>query len=121
MIIEAALCKSVLKPLREAVYSRLRDLHTQDGSLDRLREHQKVVLGTTTTDLGITTSVPETPAMEKIQVKLGSLHKEYSPEKKISLLLKACKIIYESMSVSSPGKFGTTNCILEIVKMPQFH
>ncbi|XP_048841556.1 ras and Rab interactor 3-like [Brienomyrus brachyistius] len=104
VIIEAALCKSVLKPLREAVYSRLRDLHTQDGSLDRLREHQKVVLGTTTTDLGITTSVPETPAMEKIQVKLGSLHKEYSPEKKISLLLKACKIIYESMSVSSPGK-----------------
>ncbi|MFT7810601.1 ras and Rab interactor 3 isoform X1 [Arapaima gigas] len=103
-IIEAALCKSVLKPLREAIYSRLREIHSQDGSLDRLRDNQQVVLNTTTTDLGVTTSIPETPAMEKIQLKLGSLHKEYSPEKKIAYLLKACKIIYESMSVSSPGK-----------------
>ncbi|KPP67182.1 ras and Rab interactor 3-like [Scleropages formosus] len=103
-IIEAALCKSVLKPLREAIYSRLRDIHTQDGSLDRVRDNQQVVLNTTTTDLGVTTSVPEAPAMEKIQLKLSSLYKEYSPEQKISFLLKTCKIIYESMSVSSPGK-----------------
>uniref|UniRef100_A0A3B3SU55 Ras and Rab interactor 3 n=2 Tax=Paramormyrops kingsleyae TaxID=1676925 RepID=A0A3B3SU55_9TELE len=32
------------------------------------------------------------------------LHKEYSPEKKISILLKTCKVIYESMSVSCPGR-----------------
>lgn len=103
-IIESALCKSVLKPIREAVYSGLRDIHARDGALQRLEENQQTVLGTTTTDLGITTSVPEAPIMEKIHQKLASLHREYSPEKKNALLLKTCKIIYESMSVGCPGK-----------------
>lgn len=63
---EAALCKAVLKPLREAVYSGLKDIHSRGGGLKRLRENQSVVLGTTTTDLGVTTSVPEIPVMEKV-------------------------------------------------------
>uniref|UniRef100_A0AAZ3PMG4 Ras and Rab interactor 3 n=1 Tax=Oncorhynchus tshawytscha TaxID=74940 RepID=A0AAZ3PMG4_ONCTS len=103
VIIEAALCKAMLKPLREAVYSGLKDIHARDGCLKRLRENQSVVLGTTTTELGITTSVPETPVMEKIQLKLMTLHQEYSPQKKIDLLLKTCKIIYESMSIGCPS------------------
>ncbi|XP_064809408.1 ras and Rab interactor 3 [Oncorhynchus masou masou] len=103
VIIEAALCKAMLKPLREAVYSGLKDIHDRDGCLKRLRENQSVVLGTTTTELGITTSVPETPVMEKIQLKLMTLHQEYSPQKKIDLLLKTCKIIYESMSIGCPS------------------
>uniref|UniRef100_A0A4W5QHR8 Ras and Rab interactor 3 n=1 Tax=Hucho hucho TaxID=62062 RepID=A0A4W5QHR8_9TELE len=107
VIMEAALCKAVLKPLREAVYSGLKDIHSRGGCLKRLRENQSVVLGTTTTDLGVTTSVPEIPVMEKIQLKLMTLHLEYSPQKKIDLLLKTCKIIYESMSIGCPGKaFG---------------
>ncbi|KAK1793074.1 hypothetical protein P4O66_011481 [Electrophorus voltai] len=104
IIIEAALCKCVLKPLREQIYNGLKDIHSRAGTLKRLKENQQVVLGTTTTDLGVTTSVPETPVMEKIQVKLGNLHQEYSPQKKINLLLKTCKMIYESMSVGCPGK-----------------
>ncbi|KAL0969748.1 hypothetical protein UPYG_G00231760 [Umbra pygmaea] len=103
VIIEAALCKAVLKPLREAVYSGLKDIHTRDGCLKRLKENQSVVLATTTTDLGITTSIPEAPVMEKIQLKLMTLNKEYSPQKKIDLLLKTCKLIYESMSVGCPA------------------
>ncbi|XP_066529387.1 ras and Rab interactor 3 isoform X2 [Hoplias malabaricus] len=102
IIIEAALCKSVLKPLREPVYNGLKDIHSRTGTLRRLKENQQVVLGTTTTDLGVTTSVPETPVMEKIQTRLGTLHQEYSPQKKINVLLKTCKIIYESMSVGCP-------------------
>ncbi|XP_045079485.1 ras and Rab interactor 3 [Coregonus clupeaformis] len=104
VIMEAALCKAVLKPLREAVYSGLKDIHARGGCLKRLRENQSVVLGTTTTDLGVTTSVPETTVMEKIQLKLMTLHLEYSPQKKIDLLLKTCKIIYESMSIGCPGR-----------------
>lgn len=42
--------------------------------------------------------------MEKISIKLNKLHLDYSPQKKIELLLKACKIIYDSMSVSGPGR-----------------
>uniref|UniRef100_A0A673IRV9 Ras and Rab interactor 3-like n=1 Tax=Sinocyclocheilus rhinocerous TaxID=307959 RepID=A0A673IRV9_9TELE len=104
IITEAALCKSVLKPLREAVYNGLKDIHSRTGNLKKLKENQQVVQGTTTTDLGVTTSVPEMAVMEKIQTKLGNLHQEYSPQKKIDLLLKTCKIIYESMSVGCPGK-----------------
>lgn len=103
-IVEAALCKSVLKPLREAVYSGLKELHTRSGSLKRLKENQALVLSTTSTDLGVTTSVPETPAMEKISSRLWNLHQEYSPQRKIDQLLKTCKIIYESMSVGSSGR-----------------
>ncbi|XP_061098562.1 ras and Rab interactor 3 [Conger conger] len=103
-IAEVALYKGVLKPIREVAYSVLRDIHTRDDSLRKLKENQLVVLNTTTTDLGITTSVPEAPVMEKIHQKLDSLHRKYSPEEKISLLLKTCKIIFESMSVGCPGK-----------------
>lgn len=104
IIIEASLYKSVLKPLREAIYNGLRDIHSCAGTLKQLKENQQIVLGTTTTDLGVTTCVPDSPVMEKIQGKLAKLHQEYSPQRKIDLLLKTCKIIYESMSVGCPGQ-----------------
>lgn len=103
-IVEAALCKSVLKPLREPIYQSLEKLHNGDSSLKQLAQNQSVVLGSTTTALGVTTAVPEASAMEKISIKLNNLHLEYSPQKKIELMLKACKIIYDSMSVSCPGR-----------------
>ncbi|XP_072313871.1 ras and Rab interactor 3 [Eucyclogobius newberryi] len=103
-IAEAALCKSVLKPLREPIYQCLEKLHNESGSLEKLAQNQSVVLGSTTTALGVTTSVPEASAMEKISIKLSNLHLEYSPQRKIEMLLKACKVIYDSMAVSSPGR-----------------
>ncbi|XP_053566215.1 ras and Rab interactor 3, partial [Bombina bombina] len=103
-IIEAALCKCVLKPLKSPIESYLREIHTKDGSLRLLTENQLVIQDTTTTDLGITTSVPESNVMEKITHKFGTMHKTYSPEKKIAYLLKACKLIYDSMAAGNPGK-----------------
>ncbi|KAF4018080.1 hypothetical protein G4228_009388, partial [Cervus hanglu yarkandensis] len=103
-IVESALYKSVLKPLKEAIYSCLREIHSKDGSLQQLKDNQLVILATTTTDLGVTTSVPEVPIMEKILQKFSSMHKAYSPEKKISILLKTCKLIYDSMALGNPGK-----------------
>lgn len=103
-IVEAALCKSVLKPLREPIYQCLEKLHNDSGSLSKLSQNQSIVLGSTTTALGVTTAVPEASSMEKISIKLSNLHLEYSPQRKIEMLLKACKVIYDSMSVSSPGR-----------------
>ncbi|XP_046936152.1 ras and Rab interactor 3 [Lynx rufus] len=103
-IVESALYKCVLKPLKEAINSCLREIHSKDGSLQQLRENQLVILATTTTDLGVTTSVPEVPIMEKILQKFTSMYKAYSPEKKISILLKTCKLIYDSMALGNPGK-----------------
>lgn len=39
-IVEAALCKSVLKPLREPIYQSLEKLHTNDGNLKQLAQNQ---------------------------------------------------------------------------------
>lgn len=103
---ESALYKCVLKPLKEAINSCLREIHRKDGSLQQLKENQLVILATTTTDLGVTTSVPEAPIMEKILQKFASMHKAYSPEKKISTLLKTCKLIYDSMALGNPGRWA---------------
>ncbi|KAM4724623.1 ras and Rab interactor 3 [Anableps anableps] len=103
-IVEAALCKSVLKPLKEPIYKSLEKLHTDAGTMKQLAQNQSVVLSSTTTSLGITTSIPEAPALEKISQKLSRLHQEYSPQKKIELLLKTCRVIYDAMSVSCPGR-----------------
>ncbi|XP_045417804.1 ras and Rab interactor 3 isoform X3 [Lemur catta] len=105
-IVESALYKCVLKPLKEAINSCLHEIHSKDGSLQQLKENQLVILATTTTDLGVTTSVPEVPVMEKILQKFASMHKAYSPEKKISILLKTCKLIYDSMALGNPGGEG---------------
>lgn len=106
-IVESALYKSVLKPLKEAIYSCLHEIHSKDSSLQQLKDNQMVILATTTTDLGVTTSVPEVPVMEKILQKFASMHKAYSPEKKISILLKTCKLIYDSMALGNPGRWGS--------------
>ncbi|KAM4852958.1 ras and Rab interactor 3 isoform 2-T2 [Thomomys bottae] len=103
-IVESALYKCVLKPLQAAIHASLHNLHSKDGSLQQLKENQLVILATTTTDLGVTTSVPDVPIMEKILQKLASMHKAYSPEKKIATLLKTCKLIYDSMALGNPGK-----------------
>ncbi|NWV37573.1 RIN3 protein, partial [Grantiella picta] len=104
VIVETALYKCVLKPLKEAINSSLKEIHTKDGSLQQLKENQLVIQNTTTTDLGITTSVPETVVLEKILHKFTAMHKTYSPEKKIAILLKTCKLIYDSMAQGNPGK-----------------
>ncbi|XP_016782114.1 ras and Rab interactor 3 isoform X4 [Pan troglodytes] len=117
-IVESALYKCVLKPLKEAINSCLHEIHSKDGSLQQLKENQLVILATTTTDLGVTTSVPEVPMMEKILQKFTSMHKAYSPEKKISILLKTCKLIYDSMALGNPGSYylTTTYGALEHIK-----
>ncbi|XP_054548852.1 ras and Rab interactor 3 [Talpa occidentalis] len=103
-IVESALYKCVLKPLKEAINSCLHEIHSKDGSMQQLKDNQLVILATTTTDLGVTTSVPEVAVMEKILQKFTSMHKAYSPEKKIAILLKTCKLIYDSMALGNPGK-----------------
>ncbi|XP_068942148.1 ras and Rab interactor 3 isoform X2 [Petaurus breviceps papuanus] len=103
-IVESALYKCVLKPLKEAINSHLQEIHSKDGTLQLLKGNQLVILATTTTDLGVTTSVPEVSIMEKILHKFSSMHKAYSPEKKIAILLKSCKLIYDSMALGNPGK-----------------
>ncbi|XP_039202915.1 ras and Rab interactor 3 [Crotalus tigris] len=104
VIIESALHKCVLKPLKVPIDTYLREIHNKDGSFKLLKENQEVIQNTTTTDLGVTTSVPESALLERILHKFTTMTKTYSPEKKISILLKSCKLIYDSMTQGNPGK-----------------
>ncbi|XP_066463627.1 ras and Rab interactor 3 isoform X2 [Eleutherodactylus coqui] len=114
-IVEAALCKCVLKPLKAPVECYLHEIHNKDGSLRLLTENQQVIQEMTTTDLGVTTSVPDSGVMEKILQKFGTMHKTYSPEKKITYLLKACKLIYDSMAAGNPGKHHGADDFLPVL------
>ncbi|NWU99968.1 RIN3 protein, partial [Upupa epops] len=115
VVAETALYKCVLKPLKGAIDSYLKEIHEKDGSLQHLKANQLVIQNTTTTDLGITTSVPETVVLEKILHKFTTMHKAYSPEKKVSVLLKSCKLIYESMAQGNPGKLYGADDFLPVL------
>ncbi|XP_020387842.2 ras and Rab interactor 3 [Rhincodon typus] len=103
-VVESALCKCVLKPLKDHINMQLKEIHSKNGNLKLLKENQQIVQNTTTTDLGVTTSVPEVSLLEKIQQKLSTMHQAYSPDKKVTYLLKSCKLIYDSMSVGNTAK-----------------
>lgn len=102
-IIENALAKCLLKPLKGAIYSQLLEFHTRDGSLKKLRENQKKMKAQSLPQLGVTAGVPDEAAMEKILQKLQLMHSHYSPKEKVIQLLKVCKLIYEAMN-RVPGK-----------------
>lgn len=45
--------------------------------------------------------LPDAVALDKIRQKFLSMRKTYSPEKKVSLLLRVCKLIYSVMQDNS--------------------
>ncbi|XP_077174635.1 ras and Rab interactor-like protein [Paroedura picta] len=97
-VVEAALYKCILKPLRDSIYAQLLDFHTRDGSLDRLREHQAAMNQQSLANLGVTAGVPDAAGLERIRTKLSLMHRAYSPKKKETQMLKVCKLIYEAMN-----------------------
>ncbi|XP_038623596.1 ras and Rab interactor-like protein [Tachyglossus aculeatus] len=100
--VEAALYKCVLKPLRDVVFGQLRDYREEE--LRRLARQQQALRARGPGALGVTAAVPDAPALERIQAKLGQLHAAYAPHKKVALLLKICKLIYEAMNQGGGGE-----------------
>ncbi|XP_026547604.1 ras and Rab interactor 3-like, partial [Notechis scutatus] len=98
-VVEDALCKCILKPLRDTVYAQLLDFHTEDGSLHRLRGNQLTLSQQSLEELGVAAGVPDGPCLERIQAKLSLLHQAYSPKKKETQMLKVCKMLYEAMNL----------------------
>lgn len=105
-VVEAALYKCMLKPLRDAVYTQLLEFRTRDGTVARLREHQAAMQQQSLAELGVTARVPDGAGLERIQGKLKHLHQVYSPKKKETEMLKVCKMLYETMNQTA-GKTGT--------------
>ncbi|KAG9485590.1 hypothetical protein GDO78_008593 [Eleutherodactylus coqui] len=103
-IIETSLYKCLLKPLKNVIYSQLLEMHNKDGSMAKLLGNQKKMKASSLSEQRPRAGVPGPITMEKIQQKLSLMHMAYSPEKKIRILLKVCKLIYEAMETSSGKK-----------------
>lgn len=74
------------------------------GAWQQLKENLAVAKTKRPQELGVDGAVPPDPvAIEKIRHKFLNMRKMYSPEKKVSLLLRVCKLIYTIMQDNSGG------------------
>ncbi|KAH0631548.1 hypothetical protein JD844_005921 [Phrynosoma platyrhinos] len=116
---DGALYKSILKPLRDSIYTQLLDFRSRDGTVDKLREHQVTMSKQSLAELGVISSVPDAAGLERIQTKLDLLHQAYSPRKKETQMLKVCKMLYEAMNQTA-GKtepFGADDFLPVLIYM----
>lgn len=109
-LVELSLHKVALKPVAEHLYARIRASRTDDGSFERLQRNMRSLEKNGVEELGGSAGVgvPDAVVLERIQQRWSGMHEAYSPNKKVRVLLKVCKIIYHSMSAnaSSGTAFG---------------
>nr|XP_023680909.1 ras and Rab interactor 2 isoform X2 [Paramormyrops kingsleyae] len=106
-VLEKAMHKCVLKPLRSVVETALMDFQVTSGAWQQLRENLALAKAKQPQELGVDCTYPPDPvAVEKIRHKFHNMRKMYSPEKKVALLLRVCKLIYTIMEDNSGRKFG---------------
>lgn len=101
--------KCVLKPLKSVVSTALQDFQVRSGEWRELKENLALAKARQPQELGVTVTVPPHPmAIEKIRQKFHTMIKLYSPEKKVHMLLKVCRLIYAIMEDNS-GVFPQNN------------
>ncbi|CAO2578514.1 Ras and Rab interactor 2 [Lemmus lemmus] len=106
VVLEKAMHKCILKPLKGHVEAMLKDFHTADGSWKQLKENLQLVRQRNPQELGVFAPTPDLVELEKIKVKFMTMQKMYSPEKKVMLLLRVCKLIYTVMENNSGRMYG---------------
>ena len=103
-VLEKAMHKCVLKPLKGVVSAALLKFQVRSGAWQELLENLAQAKARLPQDMGLPDGPPPDPlAMEKIKQKLQTLCKMYSPEKKVTVLLRVCKLIYGVLE-DSPGE-----------------
>ncbi|XP_028829735.1 ras and Rab interactor 2 isoform X1 [Denticeps clupeoides] len=106
-VLEKAMHKCVLKPLKLTVDTALHDFQVRSGAWQQLKENLALAKTKRPQDLGVEGAVPpDAAAIDKIRHKFRSMRKMYSPEKKVLLLLRVCKLIYAVMQDNSGRMFG---------------
>uniref|UniRef100_A0A6J0TCQ5 Ras and Rab interactor 2 n=1 Tax=Pogona vitticeps TaxID=103695 RepID=A0A6J0TCQ5_9SAUR len=106
VVLEKAMHKCILKPLKGHVEAMLKDFHMADGSWKQLKENLQLVRQRNPQELGVFVPTPDFVDVEKIKVKFMTMQKMYSPEKKVMLLLRVCKLIYTVMENNSGRMYG---------------
>lgn len=108
-VLEKAMHKCVLKPLKAVVSTALQEFQERSGEWRSLKENLALAKARQPQELGVTVTLPPHPmAIEKIRQKFLTMIKLYSPEKKVHVLLKVCRLIYTIMEDNS-GVFEQNN------------
>lgn len=103
--------KIVLKPLKGVVGVALQEFQVRSGAWQELKENLSLAKVRQPQEMGVTDALPPDPvAIEKIRHKFHTMCKLYSPEKKVTMLLRVCKLIYTIMEDNS-GTSCTDTCI----------
>ncbi|XP_015245847.1 PREDICTED: ras and Rab interactor 2-like isoform X2 [Cyprinodon variegatus] len=106
-VLEKAMHKCVLKPLKSDIEVILHDFQVNSGALQQLRENLALAKNKKPQELGVDGAVPpDSMAIEKIRQKFLNMRKMYSPDQKVSLLLRVCKLIYTIMQDNSGRMYG---------------
>lgn len=106
-VMEKAMHKCVLKPLKPVIEAALRDFQLSSGTMQQLKENLLLAKAKQPQEMGVDGARPPDPvAIEKIRHKFNNMCKMYSPEKKVSLLLSVCKLIYTIMENNSGRMYG---------------
>lgn len=94
--------KCVLKPLKAVLSLALQEFQVRSGEWRSLKENLALAKGRQPQELGVTVSQPPHPmAIEKIRQRFLAMGKLYSPEKKVHMLLKVCRLVYAIMEDNS--------------------
>lgn len=94
--------KCVLKPLKPLLSTALLEFQVRSGAWQELKENLSLAKARHPQEMGVADTLPPDPvAIEKIRHKFHNMCKLYSPEKKVTTLLRVCKLIYSVMEESS--------------------
>ncbi|XP_069750216.1 ras and Rab interactor 2-like, partial [Narcine bancroftii] len=105
-VLEMALHKCVLKPLKHTVYCSLREFHTADGSLLQLQDNIQQCRQAGSLRLEVRVSPLDPGTLDKIKLQFRRMQKAYSPVKKVHYLLQVCKVVYEWLQTSQGEPYG---------------
>lgn len=106
-VLEKAMHKCVLKPLKAVVSAALHEFQIRSGEWQELKENLSLAKAKQPREMGVADALPPDPvAIEKIKHKFHTMCKLYSPEKKVSMLLRVCKLIYTIMEDNSGRLYG---------------
>ncbi|XP_074503104.1 ras and Rab interactor 2-like [Sebastes fasciatus] len=106
-VLEKAMHKCVLKTLKPVVSMALQEFQVRSGEWQELKENLALAKARQPQEMGVADTLPPDPvAIEKIKHKFHTMSKLYSPEKKVSMLLRVCKLIYTIMEDNSGRLYG---------------
>lgn len=109
-VLEKAMHKCVLKPLKPVLSVALEEFQVRSGAWQELKENLFSAKSRQPQEMGVADALPPDPVViEKIKRKFQTMCKLYSPEKKVTMLLRVCKLIYTIMEDNSGRDRGHTD------------